>query len=166
MDVSDWTIDQRMRLPDWCFGNRKLLSLQVNVIAEGSFRWYITTESLPDPACIWAVGFSVSDSDQKYNYIRMGLADNVPMNEAQMDATTPLFPYFGSTVFAPPKIYVPTKSGVAFYIVSRKGLVTGGKKFVAEAWLNVGGTILFGHLYILVSELPTSMAGWLAHNKV
>lgn len=166
MDVTGWTVDQRMRLPDWCFGNRSLIGLRLTTTTPGGYDWDIAALALPDPCCIWGLGLNITQSDQRSSFVRMGLATAVPTSSAEMDATTPLFPYFGNAVYTPPRVHFPTIGGPAYFIPVRKGMVTGGKKFVGEIYLHGAGTALLLDVYLIVSGLPTHMAGWLAHHKV
>lgn len=165
MDVTGWTVEQKMRLPDWCFGHTLLLSCRAYLPTADSWGWWITTQALPDPACIWAVGMLVWESDYRGNYIRMGLSDTLPTSEAEMNGAQNIFPDLGDNNFTPPIVNVPVFAGQFFHIPLKKGLATGGKKFVLEGRVHSTGTYLLAIVYIVVTKLPTSMAGWLAHNK-
>lgn len=166
MDVSGWTTDQLMRLPDYVTGSRILLSNTVWIPAADSINWWITSRALPDPACIWQVGIVVLESDYRGNWVRMGLLDTLPASAAQMDNAVDIFPDLGYKLYAPPVIYCPVFVGQLFNINCRKGLVTGGKKFVVEGKVYGPGTYLLALVYIVVSGLATNMAGWQAHKKV
>lgn len=166
MDVSGWTIEQRMRFPPWCYGNRLMYNCRMSNIVAGSMTWTISNDPLPDPACIWALGFILWTGDHPWSYWRMGLRSTIPTSEAEMNTCQNIFPDFGNQTFAPPRINVATISGSYYQLPLAYGLVTGGKKFVIEGLLNAAGGNLIFNAYLIVSGLPTSMAGWLAHHKV
>lgn len=164
MDVSGWTIDQRMRLPDWCFGNRHVIGAYQMNASGASYKYAISEIAFPDPCCIWHVAFAGWHTLDGVGTLRVGLANELPKNEAEMDLADEIFPAFGFPKTGPNGILL---SGAAQFLVSfdaRKGMVTGGKKLVISLY-NSTGAVRANPLF-LVSGLPTSMAGWLAHNKV
>lgn len=163
MDVSGWTIDQRMRLPDWCFGNRELIGIHVDCPTLDVFYYGISEIALPDPVCIWAVGFYLYCFNYTRFRFRIGMATSIPANEAEMTAATEILPYFGQPLAGPNYIRAGTLDTRAFQIPLRKGMETGGKKLVASVLTGTDMTKI--DIFMVVSELPTSMAGWLAHNK-
>lgn len=164
MDVSGWTVDQRMRLPDWCFGNRKVICSYIfsGVVDEAT--WSISELALPDPCCIWKLGIYWIPDDPGTGILRIALSDTVPISIAQMDACQEIFPHFGQPNPGPNRLTFRTPAASSVEVDTKVGLVTGGKKLVAELYCLTGGARALPTLW--VSELPTSMAGWLAHNKV
>ena len=166
MDVSDWTIAQRMRLPDWCFGSRETYIAHGGVASPDTYNWGISDNALPDPACIWEFVILLGASDYAYNKVRIGLSDTVPTSKEEMDATDNIFPDFGDKATTPPGINCGIIPGMFFWISLRRGLATGGKKLVMEAKRHASGTILIADIILVISTLPTDMAGWMAHSKV
>lgn len=165
MDVSGWTIAQKMRLPDWCFGSRDTYIAHAGVAEPNTYEWGISEKALPDPACIWEFVILLGSTDYAFNKIRIGLSDTVPTSPEEMDATYNLFPDFGDPAFTPPGINCGTIPGEFFWLSLRRGLATQGLKLVIEARRHASGTILIADVILVISGLPTSMAGWLAHNK-
>lgn len=164
MDVSGWTIDQRMRLPDWCFGNRKIIALNMRAVGAGVFYWRISGVTLPQDICIWQIGMFPRFVDSMNSYFRVGLRATVPTSEAEMDEAVPVLPDFGAINYTPPRIHLMDGGTSVWQFFHRKGMETGGKKLVAELWCSTSDVALI--FYMLYSELPTNMAGWLAHHKV
>lgn len=164
MDVSGWTVDQRMRFPDWAFGNRKVTSVSKTVNGPNGIGWKISAVALPDPICIWELCITPVVADVYPGILRIGLADTLPTTEDQMNATIPLLPDFGDLSLTPPRIVLGTARYEVWRFPIRKGMATGGKKVVIE--LRCPQTKLNLLIHLVYSELPTSMAGWLAHNKV
>ena len=164
MDVSGWTVQQRMRFPDWCFPNRQLISAYAYNNVADTYVLSISTIALPDPAVIWEFDYWGQPSGDGYGNLRVGLAAAVPTNVAEMDAAQELFPDYG-IANAGPNI-IPLSAKVGWHIMHgvRKGLTTGGKYLVTETYC--AAPIIRSNATLLVSGLPTDMAGWLAHSKV
>lgn len=165
MDVSGWTVDELMRLPDWCFGNRELYGCRVANNVPNTGKWFISTIALPDPACIWSGGIFISENDHQFSHVRWGLRSAVPTSEAEMNSCINFLPEFGNPAYAPPRILLPAVEGFNIQLQIRKGVVTGGTKFVCEGFLHAAGTMLTLTMYIVASGMPTSMASWLSHSK-
>ena len=164
MDVSEWTVDQRMRLPDWCFGNRQLVGIHVDCPNLGTFYYGISEIALPDPVCIWSFGFYLYNYNYTRHRFRVGLRESIPTNEAEMDTATEILPYFGEPRDGPNYIRAGTLDTRAYLIPLRKGMVTGGNYLVASCYTGTDQSMV--DIFLVVSGLPTSMAGWLAHNRV
>jgi len=166
MDVSGWTVDERMCLPDWCFGNAVILSCRVANNVPNTGKWAISTRVLPDQACIWSVGFWSTANDWAFSHCRMGLRDVVPTSVAEMDTSQNIFPDLGINTYSPPRILVPTQSGWSLHVNVRKGIETAGRKFVCEAFLHAAGNIIGLHMYIVVTGLPTEIPAHLDPNTI
>ena len=163
MDVSGWTTDQRMRLPDWCFGNRQLVSVRVNATSATSNQWGISTIVLPDPVCIWEIMFEVESVGGGYGYFRIGLAHVVPTSQPEMNLADDILPDYGLPYAGPKDIFFLQITSAKWKFKLRKGMATGGKKLVVENSCTAPDFHII--VSMTVSGLPTSMAGWLAHNK-
>lgn len=164
MDVSGWTLAQRMRLPDWCFGDRSLVGLVIDANGVGVTNWEIHPKALPANIAIWQASIIPLRSDSTNDYIRMGLRATVPTSEAEMDTAIPILPDFGYFVWTPPRVYLSDGAFIPWTFNMRTAFATAGLKLVLELHSALGRvSTIFSFVY---SELPTSMAGWLAHNKV
>lgn len=163
MDVSDWTVDQRMRLPDWCFGNRTVIGISILCPLLETGYYGISEIALPDPACIWQVGWWYKTDTISGVTLRIGLRATIPTSVPDMDDATEILPYMGSPHAGPNEIFMTIRESLPFFINLRKGMVTGGKKLVVRSYSDAAQA--HANVCLIVSELPTSMAGWLAHNK-
>ena len=88
----------------------------------------------------------------------------MPANEAEMDLATEILPDYGVAHAGPNQINLYSTKFTMLTINLRKGMATEGKKLVIENYCNVVSMRVECNL--VVSGLPTSMAGWLAHHKV
>jgi len=164
MDVSGWTLDEKMRLPDWCFGNRELVMLSMGVWLGGGFFWVALATDLPAQICIWQMGVVVRRNDSADNYFRIGMRATVPLNEAQMNASTPVFPEWGNLAFTPPRITLPEATDQVWFFNTRCGIETGGLRFVGEVWGNACPAMV--QINIVYSELPAEIPAHLDPNTV
>lgn len=164
MDVSGWSVEQRMRLPDWCFGNREAIGCEVNCVLADTDYWAISEIALPDPVCFWSLAFWFREPAFARVRFRFGLRATVPVNATQMNTATEILPYVGATTAGPNFLRVGQFDSVFYQLMLRKGMVTGGDKLVFEVQSDHINTR--ADLVMIYSELPTSMAGWLAHHKV
>ncbi|MBA7708111.1 hypothetical protein ES703_116999 [subsurface metagenome] len=105
-------------------------------------------------------------SDHASNYFRIALRNTVPVNEAEMDVAQEILPDFGSTGFSPERIYCFIGGGAYFVLDTRKGIETGGQKLVVEGHVHAEGSELLVLVNLVISALPTDMAGWLEHSRV
>lgn len=163
MDISRWTIDERMQLPDYCFGQRFLSGVQISCTVPSGFVWRIADKVWPDPACIWSVNIICRESDHQWNWVRFGLADTVPTSSGEMDAAQNILPEFGNNAYAPPAFSMFGDTGYVVSVPVRKGIITGGKRLVVEAFLNEAGTKVGGWVGLNVSALPKNISGYLAN---
>lgn len=164
MNITGWTLAQRMRFPEWCFPNRQLVSAYGYNDVVASHTWAISTIALPDPAVIWEFDYWCQPNVASRGDLRLALADVVPANTADMDAALEIFPDYGIIQAGPNKI--PLNAELPWYIMHRvkKGMVTGGKYLVTET--RCGAGVMRTNVALLVSGLPTDMAGWMEHSRV
>ena len=162
MDVSGWTIEQRSRFPDWCFGPRQIIGVNVYNNQPDTHEFGISEIALPDPAMIWELGCWNLITGTESGYCRAGLAHTKPETPAEMDTATEIYPYFGTPATGP-NIF-PYTSGFPMIINfnMRRAMATDSKKLVVQNSCLVLRCRI--QVSLIVSELPTSMAGWLAHN--
>lgn len=164
MDVTGWTIEQRIRLPDWCFPNRQLIGCYGSNNVGGSDMFFISEIALPDQCILWEFHYFTLVTGNESGYGRAGLRANVPANVAQMNTAQEFYPYFGMSMAGPNMLPNKTGTTVTGIVSFRKGIITGGKKLVLQIHNNVDKCIV--QVALLVSGLPTDMAGWLEHSRV
>lgn len=158
MDVTGWNLASRMKLPDYLFGNRKLISVYGWTTGPLTTTWAISPIVLPDPVCIWELNLFSDPYLNGYGYVRIGLADVVPTSVVEMDGAVELFPYFARPNVGPNRFFFYSGDPTQLAYQARKGMVTGGKFVVTEL------TAEFERMRMMVtlntSELPTKVPGW------
>jgi len=164
MDVSGWTVEQRMRLPDYCFGNRELHTVHAEGVVDDTYCWAKSEVRMPDPMCFWEFTFYNRPNATGKGYARLGLADAVPTSVAEMDNAVEVLPRFAFENVGPNRIELYESFYTTYNYNVRKGIDTGGKYFVVELYTLLE-TMRF-NISFVASGLPTNMEGWLAHKKV
>lgn len=159
IDVSGWSLDKRLRLPDWCFGNREVMSVSNTTTGVGNFSWKISGITLPTEICIWTLGILVRTNDSYISTVRIGFLDTLPTTIGEMDLAIPILPDFGSTTYTPPRIALADEGREVWQFNLRKGIDTGGLKMALE--LKCGGTEVALIVFLVYSELPTEIPAFL-----
>ena len=164
MDVTGWTVEQRMRLPDWVFGNRQLIGVWGDNAAPGTTNWTISDIVLPDPCCLHIFSYLAFEKAGQFGNYRAALVPALPINVAEFDAGIEIYPYWGIPRAGPNLLIRKQEEMYYQEIPFRKGMVT-------NAWylcVEVECVLIRAQIgvAVLVSGLPTDMAGWLAHNLV
>jgi len=164
MDITGWTLAQRMRFPEWTFGNKTLIGVMLGNSVVGTDVFGISTIALPDPCCIWKAMFYNLSNPGAQSWMRIGLNDVVPTTVAEMDACDEIFPDFGNPAAGPNNIIFYNDGVTYFAIDAYQGMVTGGQYLVMQVH-NTGGSVRL-QIALTVTELPSNLAGWLEHNIV
>lgn len=151
-DVSGWALAKRMRLPDWCFGDREIIGIDKSATGSGDMTWEISSLALPANICIWHIGFFLNLAEKSPSYARIGLTAALPVNEGQMDAAVEVLQYFGDVDYAPRRIYFSNDITEPWQFPLRKSLATGGKKLTLEVYC--GTTKIAVTVFMVYSELP------------
>lgn len=158
MDVTGWDLASRTKLPEWCFGQRQVVSARIYNIVNLSTVWDISDVALPDPCFIWNIGMNFRRSDDTGSFLRMGLLANVATSSGEMDAADEILPDYGKGGTSPRRIYTPVCNGLYIEFKIHKPMVTGGKKFAVEGYCYGSDLRLLMHM--VVSGMPTKVPGW------
>lgn len=158
MDVTGWPLEQRMMLPDWCFGARSTDGVYLICPVSAVKYWGISNIVLPDPVCVWSVGWFVSVVATGELLIRVGFRATVPTSEAEMDEAVEILPGIGVPMTGPSVIRVVTPHNLGTMIHFRKGIATTGLKLVVQ----IQHTKVPGHVsfFMVYSALPTLIPAW------
>ena len=151
-----------MQLPDFCFGQRKITSRGIGVSGAGNKGWNITGEVLPKNICIWQFGIIPTQLDSYLSYCRIGWLAETPTSVADMDKAGIIFPNWDHNGYDPPRIYLAGAGTVPWMFNLRQGSNTGGRRMAIE--LNCASTLVAVVVFLVYSELPTNISGFLAHS--
>ena len=164
MDVSGWTIDQLLRMPDWCFGDRQLYRLYLANASADTYKWFRQELALPAKACIWGMFIATFPTTGGTGHARFGLHNILPTSTEEMDGATPIFEDYRSAAGDQNLVNLYAGIPVTFGYSLKTGIVPAGKKLVMELYCAVA--TMRAEITFVISGVPTSMAGWLAHSKV
>lgn len=130
MDVSHWSADKIMQLPDAAFGRRWMIGMSADTL-DANVHFDLADLSLPDKIVIWEVQFPVFGGLSTTADIVLSLGSTLPSTDAEFLAL--------ERVFLGVSTRDGIKGGVESLAVShialrkmRQMVVTGGRTFVAR----------------------------------
>lgn len=158
MDVSKWTPEQILTLPDWVFGRRFPVCLSLST-DWGVEVYDISEQRYPDPIVLWFLTiFPVTCAGTAY-YIRLALGNELPASEAEMMTFLPLIHGLGAQGPEPRKLPVRDAGGILQFpmrtIVRTEGRRLCGGFFAAAA------AVMRAHVITIVSAVPREVPDWL-----
>jgi len=158
MDISKLSLDEVMQMPDHLFGRRFVVSCTLSLSGSGP-AWDISESALPDRAVIWE--FSIYHHRHQYNayYLRLALGDQLPANQAQMDALDPLFPNHGLWV-PPRRQFLPHWGQTGGFVNLRNPVTAQGRRLVMEI-TGTASQLSAMTASIVVSAIPKTIPDWL-----
>lgn len=160
MDISKWTIEKILQLPDHMFGYRWWVSVPETAVTAAT-RYYMSPLKLPDHTIIWRLHIYVDYHGAGFNiWFSLALGVTVPTNDAEFGALPLLMPSY-----APRRIYHVFKSN-PFYKVELLGLRnyvhSKGRNLIIRVESSSSQNHDF-HVGLLISALPTSIPDELLH---
>ena len=158
MDVSGWTVEERMRLPDWCFPERQPFQLYHINNQVGTWSYVMPDYPLPNPACVWKMTLATFPTTGGTGDVKFGLLSDLPLDDNQMETNEPVFDDLkpAPTNVNWIKLYagVPVTFGYDF----RTPIVTTGLKLGMGLYCAVATIRL--DLTFIISGLPTKVSGF------
>lgn len=78
MDISNWSLDKILELPDWCFGKRWWVGTYVGTLNDEA-SYFLIEESVPDKFVLWDVVVSTTGHrDAEHANVTLRLCRQVP----------------------------------------------------------------------------------------
>lgn len=157
MKVSSWGWGRLLKLPDWCFGRRWIITTEAYNSGLG-LAWNISELGLPERSVVWQVQAVISQGMTASGNMRLALGDQLPANAAAMNRLEELIPGMGNEVMTPRAIYA---SGfcVLFDLKTRYGLEASGRRVVVE-YHSLTATPSAARLSMVVSGVPSEVPDW------
>ena len=165
LDLQGWSIEDKLRLPDWCFGRRYIVSVTWQASAYGTDAYDISEDCFPEEAVIWEVVLSFDRVSANDNYVRLALGSQLPANEAGFMELEPLLRGFGLTGPEPRKIRVPNNFRVIRFCL-RQYFAPGGRRLVVFNRVPTTAAFGSGEVIVVVSGLPKEVPDWLISGQV
>jgi len=162
MRMDNWPLERIMRLPDWCFGRRFVISATASGV-NGALAWDISELSFPEVCVVWSFTFWLRRDDFDIETFRVALGTQLPVAAAMMNALEPLIPGLGIQGAAPRQILM-SSYGAATILTLRTPLETGGRNLVIEGTPSAAKSgSATGAL--VVSSMPREVPDWLISAK-
>lgn len=158
MNIEKWDIDKIMRLPDWCFGRKFLLSCDARAYSE-AYAFDISKVGLPDRAVMWELLVVPYNYSSTNNWIRLAVGDKVPASAAEMLLLDPLIMGFGYGNEEPRKIYLVSNLQI-FTMSLRTPSLGNGRRLILEAYAEAD-KIAWVRVTLLVSSIPKEVPDWI-----
>ncbi|MBA7708110.1 hypothetical protein ES703_116998 [subsurface metagenome] len=158
MRIDNWPIDRIMRLPDWCFGRRYVISATA-FGAVGAQGWDISELSFPEVCVIWSLSFWASRVSPDVEALRIAMGTQLPTAVGMMDVLDPIFPGLGFHG-AEPRQIEPALAGLASGMFLRMPLEPRGRNLIIEvsSVAEKNGSVIVA---LVVSAMPREVPDWL-----
>lgn len=163
MDIRRWTPDEILCLPDFCFG-RQFPIFSSCVLDNGTWVADISEAAFPDPCVLWEVNVSVWRAAGATVWVRMALADRLPVDEAEFMTLEPFLHGFGNQGAEPRKVVTYLYPG-AMGFGCKTFLRTSGRKLCLCA-SGAAGSYSYVYVTAVVSVVPREVPDWLSWAKV
>lgn len=162
MDISKWTPDEILALPDFCFGRR--FPVFVTVICNNAV-WLadISERAFPDPCVLWQVSFLITRGSAITIWFRLALGKQLPASEAEFLTLLPFLHGLGETGPEPRKMITYMASGG--WSFDCKSLIrTEGRRLCACVAASAAG---YTYLTVaaIVSAVPREVPDWVCSGK-
>ena len=158
MRIDDWPINKIMQLPDWCFGIKYAVSVEA-FAANDSFAYDISEIALPETMVIWQILIVPITFSAFTNYVRIGLAQNLPATEAEFMELQPLINGMGAQGPGPRQIQLNIYSA-GQSIMLRQPVHTASRKLALLTYAAVDENC-WVRVVIIISSVPKEIPDWL-----
>lgn len=151
MDVSQWTPQKVMQLPDHFFGNRWYVGIMLN-IGGATTKYQISEEALPEWCVIWALFITTTlPASGLQLRVTLRLGHKEPTTDAQLVALPLLFPGLGRLAIND-EFHPLTVQAIQLPYI-RKLVHSAGRRVVMSVQ-NQGGAGTRIRMALLISSLP------------
>lgn len=152
-----------MQLPDCCFGQKFVVSCDLNA-PDGTSVWDISEVGLPDVCVIWEVNIFWYYAKLRGDFIRIALGDQLPTTVLMMEQLEPLINGYGRQGAGPRAIHGYVYVGQE-QINMRKVVNAQGRRLVIQGTATVGGD-MHVRVWTVVSSIPTEVPDWMVSEGV
>jgi len=163
VDISKWSSDEILRLPDYVFGRRFPIFCSLKA---GSATWVcdISEVGFPDRCVLWQVSVWAMIYGSLDIYVRMGLSDSVAVDDAEFLTFMPLLHGFGFQGDEPRQVNLSAGSSVLSF-GCKVILDTGGRRLVGCSLSGAAG-IYRVQIVAVVSSVPKEIPDWVFSGQV
>lgn len=163
MDIRNWGLEKVMRLPDWCFGRRYIVTASIWTQQTG-YSWDISEIAYPDRGVMWEFGMNALVDSNIGNFCRVGIGDQLPATHPQFMELDPLVMGFGFQGEEPRQFGMSYMAN-GWRIQPRQSIRFQGRRLVIEAQLSLASPVLWT-VWTVVSGIPSEIPDWLCESSV
>lgn len=162
MDISKWSIEQIMQLPDCAFGQRFPVFVSQSVTGENT-AWDMSELSIPSRVVLWSVDVVIVESSSALTWYRLGLGDMKPVSLAEMDGSKDLLMGYGREGSRPRRVYGLHAGGFVSHKL-RQYKEPQGRKLIIEVHSTADKTMAV-RAGVIVSTIPREVPDWLISGR-
>ncbi len=154
MDIRKWPFDRIMQLPDHCFGQRYLVTIE-GIVADAPNQYFISKGTLPEQCVVWGVTLAtVAPEVVIVGFLSFGLSDVLPTSVAEFAASDVFIRGLGFEWLNRPALIF--QNHMSYKITLRQHVYSASRRIVAE--LTKGGAMT-GEMFAAfeISSIPTEV---------
>lgn len=157
MDISKWTPDQILGLPDFVFGRKFPI---FGSLKAGSTTWVtdLSEVGFPDPCVLWEFHLQSLIYGSNDAYVRVGLSNRVAANEAEFMTFLPFLHGLGFQGPEPRGVYFCAGAG-SLDFRCKMIVRTGGLRLTVCSLSTAAGIYRF-NVSAVVSGIPKEVPDW------
>jgi len=151
MDVSQWPLGRIMQLPDWVFGQRWPIGLNVE-LTDADPVFAINRAGLPETCVIWELSVPGTPAVGVTVEVTLALGDQLPGSDAEFGRCEIVMPDVVSRVYGGGGMEAPGLCEVGMEGL-RMAVRSAGRRFIGRFQRLGGGAVQSG-LIIVISSVP------------
>ena len=162
MDVSSWSTDKIMQLPDHAFGSIFVISCTISATGTGPF-FDISEMNFPERCIIHGLNILNWYTTTNTGYLRIGLGLRLPTSEADFMLLEPLIHGLGLNGQEPRKI--PITRNQSFWPIKCRLFLSGKNRHLCFMAYDSTANYSTAHIQVFVSSVPNEVQEWLISDK-
>ena len=158
IDISGWSLGEKMMLPDHAFGVRNLVTFS-NSVPTVTTEWHRFLSALPDHIVIWNIKAITGAIPPAFGTVRLALGDVVPTSDAEFNELEQIGMGGGLQTGRGARIVCDSVSG-SDYVMLKLLVSPQGRRFVVRFRNNDVGSDNM-QLAVIYSAVPRSIPKWM-----
>lgn len=163
MNIQNWGMGRIMQLPDFLFGQKYLVSVEI-LGDSTNFAFDISEIALPEKFVLWQFIIDPYRVTSAIGYIRIAYADVLATTEAEFMTFEPALPGWGLQGPEPREIHLSLQTGTT--IINLRKFVTPGGKRLTACGVSIADNQALVRVGIVVSGVPKEVPDWLSSGTV
>jgi len=161
MDISKWTRDQVMTLPDYAFGEKRIICADF-FVPNATYTAFLCPMVLPSRLIVWEIMITPRGFGASGDWVRIVLSTKIPGTIAECLACAPLIPGLGAPENGPGCIDVADTTDTIHINLRQMVEAQGNRLCVVSQNAAAAGVYMF--VTVLISTVPSEIPDWLAYH--